>query len=256
MKFAIEHSKLLYDEYITNQKSISQIAKQLETYPTQVLRALEYLKIPTRSKSEATQLAIQTGRKVHPTKGTKRPEEVKIAISESRTKHWENLTEAEKQDISNKSRERWESLPVAKKEEIRRLATKAIQQSSKTGSSLERFLHEELCKLGYDCFHHLKTLENEKLELDLAIPSIRVVIEIDGPAHFLPIWGPENLEDHMRADSMKNGLLTNRGFTVIRIRSIRNSISQKRKRDLLNQLMLEIKKVEQSNNADVVYLEV
>ena len=57
--------------------------------------------------------------------------------------------------------------------------------------------------------------KNENLEIDLFIPALKTAIEIDGPAHFLPIWGQQSLERHIRADAQKAGLLINRGFVVL-----------------------------------------
>ena len=60
----------------------------------------------------------------------------------------------------------------------------------------------------------------EKLEIDLYIPSLKTIIEVDGPSHFLPIWGDEKLQKQINADLRKNGSLLSKGFVVIRVKSL------------------------------------
>jgi len=256
MKFALENKSKLIKKYVTDKKSVHEIAEEYKSYPNKILRALRFLNVEIRGRSEATKLAIVNGRKIHPTKGKVRSDAVKFKISEGRAKAWDNLTEAEKTDISDRCRERWENLPDEKREEIRRLGNEAIRVTSTKGSSLELFLHEALISSGYDCFHHKKMLENEKLEVDLLIPSLKIVIEIDGPSHFLPIWGEESLAQHIKADNQKNGLLISRDFTVIRVRCTKKSLSSKRKRDVLSGLISIINQLEIKNEAKIIYLEV
>ena len=98
---------------------------------------------------------------------------------------------------------------------------------------------------GYDVIFHKRGLvSNDKLEVDLFVPSIKTAIEIDGPAHFLPIWGEENLQKHIRADAEKAGLLINRGFVVLRVKNLIRNLSSKNMRDALSQITDELVKIE------------
>ncbi len=98
---------------------------------------------------------------------------------------------------------------------------------------------------GYDVIFHKKGLiPNENMEVDLFVPGIKTAIEIDGPAHFLPIWGEESLQKHIRADAEKAGMLINRGYVVLRVKNLIKNISQKRMRDILNQVIGELSKIE------------
>lgn len=244
MKFALENQIDLVDKYLKQQQSIHEIAAFYSTYPNKILRALKFLKVQIRNKSESTKVALQSGRKQHPTAGTTRTPEEKIKISESRAKAWDNLTDAEREGISKQAKARWDAMPDEQRLEMQKLSNEAIRKTSKEGSNLEIFLHKGLVAAGYDCLHHQKILENMKLEVDLYIPALLLAIEIDGPAHFLPIWGQENLNHHIAADMQKNGLLNARGASIIRVQIHKKSMSEKAKRDVLASLINEIKKLE------------
>jgi len=256
MRFALENQIDLINRYSVKKESIHQIAESYKCYPNKILRALKFLKVSIRNKSESTKVALDTGRKQHPTKGVTRSIAEKISISEGRSKAYENLTDAEKERISNIAKERWKAIPDDVKENMRKLANEAIRLTSKNGSNLEIYLHKGLVQAGYDCYHHQKILENMKLEVDLFIPKSKIAIEIDGPAHFLPIWGKDNLEHHIKADKQKNGLLTSRGCSIIRIQVKRKSISDKVRRDILTSVINNIKKLEETTEPKVIYLEV
>ena len=103
-----------------------------------------------------------------------------------------------------------------------------------------------MTKAGYETiFHKRGLLANDKLEVDLFLPVLRTAIEIDGPAHFVPIWGETNLQRHIRADAQKAGLLINRGFAIIRVKNLIKNLSAKNMRDVLNSIIVELKKIEE-----------
>lgn len=131
------------------------------------------------------------------------------------------------------------------KANLRKLAAEAVRKASKEGSKIEKFIYEGLTKAGYDVIFHKRGLvANDKLEVDLFVPSLKTAIEIDGPAHFLPIWGQENLERHIRADAQKAGLLINRGFVVLRVKNIIRNLSQKNMRETLAGVVEQLEKIE------------
>ena len=104
-----------------------------------------------------------------------------------------------------------------------------------------------MTKAGYDViFHKRGLIANDKMEVDLFIPSLKTAIEIDGPAHFLPIWGEENLQKHIRADAQKAGLLINRGFVVLRVKNIIRNLSQKNMRETLISVVEQLVKIEKN----------
>ncbi len=88
---------------------------------------------------------------------------------------------------------------------------------------LEKIILSTLIDKGYLVeFHKEHLLLNERVHLDLWLPKLRTAIEIDGPTHFSPIWGEDNLKKTQKTDNTKDGLLLNSGFCIIRLRQKKN----------------------------------
>ena len=237
MNFAEQHKELLVRAYKREKRSTYDIAEELNTYPNKILRALKYLNINMRSKSSAQSNAIKQGRHTHPTKGKVRTEESKIKISEGMAKHWKDMEEEEREERSKKARQQWESMSESDKENLRKKAAEAVLKASREGSKIEKFLFNSLTNSGYSVLFHKKGLIDDKFELDLFIPELKVAIEIDGPAHFFPIWGEEALQKNIRSDIQKSGLILGAGFVMIRVKNISKSLSKKSQRDTLNTVL-------------------
>jgi very-short-patch-repair endonuclease len=87
-------------------------------------------------------------------------------------------------------------------------ATESIRKAGKEGSKLENFLLRKITDAGFKVdFHKKNLIPNEKLEIDLYVPECKTIIEIDGPSHFLPVWGDEKLQKQIKADLQKSGLI-------------------------------------------------
>ena len=242
--FINKYKEFIIDQYTNHKKSTYEIAQELKTYPNKIRRALNTLGVDLRDKSKAQTIAIQSGRHEHPTKGKKRTEAEKIAISNGMATYWDEMEDKERNRRSKLSKKQWEEMPEEDKANLRKLAAEAVRKASKEGSKIEKFIHEGLTKLGWEVIFHKRGLvSNEKLEVDLFIPSIKTAIEIDGPAHFLPIWGEENLQRHIRADAQKAGLLINRGFVILRVKNIIRNLSQKNMRETLALVAQELEKI-------------
>ena len=242
--FINKYKEFIIDQYTNHKKSTYEIAQELKTYPNKIRRALNTLGVDLRDKSKAQTIAIQSGRHEHPTKGKKRTEAEKIAISNGMATYWDEMEDKERNRRSKLSKKQWEEMPEEDKANLRKLAAEAVRKASKEVSKIEKFIHEGLTKLGWEVIFHKRGLvSNEKLEVDLFIPSIKTAIEIDGPAHFLPIWGEENLQRHIRADAQKAGLLINRGFVILRVKNIIRNLSQKNMRETLALVAQELEKI-------------
>lgn len=232
--------------YEKGKYSIGVIAQQYNTYPNKIRRLLIKQGTTLRDKSTAQKVALKAGRSEHPTEGKPRPDGVKVKISESVFSHWKDLSDQEYQKRVEKSREQWYNMSETEREALHKAATAAVREASKSGSKIEHFLNEELTKAGYSVLFHKKGLiANSDLEVDLFLPSINTAIEVDGPTHFLPIWGEEKLQKHIKSDADKAGLLLSSGFCIIRIKHLAKNVSAKYKRDLLKIILEKIKEIDQ-----------
>ena len=179
-------------EQYENKKSTYSIAKELNTYPKKIERILKKNNIPIRSKSESQKIAIETGRSKHPTKGKTRTEEEKFKISEGVYSNWQARSEEEREEFSKQAKKRWEEIPANKKRDMLEAAGRALHKTCTEGSKAERCLYEAIQKRGIDVVLHKKGLIQGQFEIDLFLPELKTAIEIDGPQHFLPLWGKKN----------------------------------------------------------------
>ena len=243
--FINKYKEIIIDQYVNQKKSTYEIAQELKTYPNKIRRTLNTLGIDLRDKSKAQTVAIQSGRHEHPTKGKKRTEAEKVAISNGMANYWDDMEDSERERRSKISKKQWQEMSEEEKANLRKLAAEAVRKASKEGSKIEKFIYESLTKVGYDViFHKRGLIANDKMEVDLFVPSLKTAIEIDGPAHFLPIWGEANLQKHIRADAQKAGLLINRGFVVLRVKNIIRNLSQKNMRETLASVVEQLVKIE------------
>ena len=224
--------------YSEQKMSTYEIAKNLNTYPNKVRRLLIKNGVHMNDKSTAQKNAIKKGTAKIPTKGRKRSKEEKLKISSSLKKRWEEISEEDYNNHVKMAKERWSKIPEKTKKAMNEAAIKAIQKAGKEGSKLEKFLVKEFVDYGYKVKPHVKNLiPNENLEIDMYFPEIKSIIEIDGPSHFLPIWGEEKLKKQIKADSHKTGLILSKGFAIIRVKSLADSISLSSREKLKDNLI-------------------
>jgi very-short-patch-repair endonuclease len=141
------------------------------------------------------------------------------------------------------SKTRWENMSDIDKDKMMTAAIKSIQIAGKEGSKLEKFIYEEITKGGYTVQYHKKQLiQNQDMELDMYIPALKTIIEVDGPSHFLPIWGEEKLQKQIKADTQKTGLILSKGMVIIRIKNLSDSVCladrEKLRLDILKRLSI------------------
>lgn len=256
----LKDKKWMHKQYHTNDRSMQDIADELGTNRQRVRRAIVRLGIKTKDKAEAQKAALKSGRAQHPTEGTERPEDVRLRISESVAKDWAESTPEKLKNRSDKAKKQWENMPQHQKEEMLRSAREAVRLAAKEGSQLEKFLKKGLTEAGYVVQYHVKHLiANQNLEIDLTIPELSVAIEVDGPSHFLPIWGEENLQKNIKSDLEKTGLLLSYNMVVIRVKQLSNNVSQILKRNILNKLLAALEKIKKKfpdKNNRLIELEV
>ena len=220
--FDLKEIERLYDEG----KSVREIAACFNTYPNKIARALKKTGKELRTKEEAGRIAFEQGKIVPPMLGKKRTEEEKAHIGAARAKKWASMPEEELEAFKEGARERWKAEPEEVKLERQKLAGEALRRASIEGSKAEKFLYEGLTKAGFNVIMHKSGLiPGEKFEVDLYLPDLLVAIEIDGPQHFLPIFGEDSLQRAIKYDTIKNGSLIQKGFCVLRVKYLMKSSS-------------------------------
>lgn len=241
--------KWLEQEYTKKKRSDKDIAEELNTYANRVRRARIKLGIESRGRSDAQSAALKSGRHTHPTRGRKRTEEERESISNGVAKSWEELDKEELERRKEMARANWNAMSDAEKENLFRSAAEANRVAAKEGSKLEKYLKDQLMNSGFMVeWHKEGLLPNHKLHIDIFLPEYSIAIEVDGPAHFLPIWGEDNLSKNIRADNEKNGLLRMSGIKIIRIRHTKQELSQKLMRKVWDELNSALDKVINGKN--------
>lgn len=238
--------KIIHKEYIEQKKSFADIAGNYNTYANKIRRDAKKLGIQIRDKSEAQINALSTGKHKHPTKGKKRETDVKNKIGLSVMKSWDGLDKDKLKERKQKSKKAWQSMNNDVKANIIASANKAVRQSSKVGSKLEKFLLRQLLDGGYVVeFHKEQILSNTKLQIDLFLPTMNIAIEVDGPSHFLPVWGQDALDRNQKYDKKKTGLIIGKGLSLIRIKQL-HDYSKSRAMIVYDKLIGAIKELKNS----------
>jgi len=241
----LENKKWLYQQYITNDRSCEDIAIELGTYRQKVRRALIKVDIKLKDQSSAQVAALKSHRSKHPTLGTKRPEDIKLRISEKVSQNWSEITPEELERRSKISRQQWDAMSITEQQNLVKAGIAAILRASREGSKIEKSLWEGLTKAGYMIEYHKEGILSGggKLQIDMFIPSLSTAIEVDGPSHFLPIWGDDKLQKTIQSDQKKTGLLLSMGIVILRIKHIGKHVSNKNKRDILGAVLLQLERI-------------
>jgi very-short-patch-repair endonuclease len=206
--------------YNNKNQSTYEIAKSLDTYPNKIRRTLIKHGYELKDKSSAQKAALKSGRSSHPTAGKERTDAEKIAISQSLVNYWEDLSDKERSKRVAQAKENWKKMSPKQKEEMRSKGIAAIRNAAKEGSKMERWVKDRLEEAGFFVQMHVLIIPSENLEIDLYIPDLKTIIEVDGPSHFLPIWGEDKLQKQVNADLRKSGALLSKGYAVVRLKSL------------------------------------
>lgn len=233
----------LTKEYLEAEKakgrSWNDIARELGTNGNYVSRRAKAFGIESFSKSEGQKLVLAKGKAPHPTAGKQRPKETKIKISNAVAKTLGELSDEDKQKMQDKARENWFAKGPEAIKAMRAKAIAAVRETSTEGSKMEKWILMNLGAKGYKPqFHRKDLIPNQKMIVDIFVPEINTVIEIDGPSHFLPIYGEDALTKSQRADAEKNALLIHRDIYVVRVKFLAKRITEKDKREIWEGLNL------------------
>jgi len=239
-----QKKQIIETHYVENKKSLADIANMCSTYANKIRRDAIRFNVKLRDKSEAQKNALESGVHKHPTKGTTRSENTKTKIGKSLIENWSNLDEKSKKNRKQKAKLAWESKTEDEKALLLRKANLAVRETSKVGSKLEKFLLNGLISAGWQTeFHKEQTLSNTKLQIDIYLPTIATAVEVDGPSHFLPVWGEDVLIKNQTYDTKKTGLILGKGMFLIRVKQTKDFSPTRAKLILekLQQVLLNIK---------------
>lgn len=196
--------------------NVLQISKEYNTYVNKIRRlAIKYgLELPTAS---VVQKRLVAAGKVPHNKGKKLSAATKEKISEKVAETW---TDERRQLQKEISRELWEKQSDKFHEKRKKACYRALREASDKGSKLERYLVSKLIEAGYEVEHHAESrLENERLQIDILIKNKKIAIEVNGPAHREKIWSDQEYKRVKKADKIKAGLLLQRGFKLLKVKS-------------------------------------
>lgn len=249
--------KYILKSYFEDKKSLPEIAQELETYPNKIRRIILKNNKKLRSKSEAQKMVLKSGKAEHPTKGKEASESTKIKISNATAKTWREMSEIDKDKLKAKLSDAWNNRDKEEIKEMHKKAAAAISEAGRKGSKLENFLIDNLPKRGYTVIAHKKGLvKNSNLEPDILVPSLKVLIEIDGPSHFLPVFGEEKLKKTMASDAEKNALFLQEGYCILRVKHICKTLSSYKKRQALEDIVNELNKIKINHQVTIIDIEV
>ncbi len=230
--------------YLDDGLSMRVVAGKIEVPLATLSRFMKKHGITARDKTQAQTNFLKTHE--HQMQGRKHSDETKNKISAGLGEFWDGLSEEEEQELRSRIGGAWKRKWAAMSDAERAATIEGLSQASKAsqgkGSKLERFLAEELRTRGYVIEERtVHYTPGHAFEVDLALPREGILIEVDGPTHFLPIFGEEYLEQQQERDERKDNLLTSAGWDVLRVRDNNGPLSKLRV-DKIEQAIQEIKK--------------
>lgn len=249
-------NKYIIDQYFNKNRSAPEIAEELGTYPNKIIRIIRKSGLKMRSKSDSQKIALEAGRTTHPTEGMERSDETKLKISESVAVKWQGFSDNKKEKIRESLQKSWKKRDPVEVKAMQKKAVQSLSKSGREGSKIEKFMVEELANRGYNILAHKKGLiPNSNLEPDAVLPDIKLVIELDGPTHSKPIFGQERLDKVIASDAEKNALFLQHGFCVLRIKYLSKTLSQYKKRTMIESLVEKIEEIKKNHKVTILSIE-
>jgi len=211
--------------------SLRNVAKELGVSLATLSRFMKKVGIQTRDKATAQKNYLKDNE--HQMTGRSHTEETKQKISQGLGEFWDSLSpeasEELRQRIGSGWKRKWESMSEAERHAMMSELSAKSRLSQGNGSRLERFIAEELRSRGFIVEERTTNYTIGKdMEVDLALPSQGIAIEVDGPTHFLPIYGEDHLAQQQERDGRKDQQIIDAGYSVLRVRDNNGPLSQLR----------------------------
>lgn len=245
---------LVRELYLKQGLSMRKISQKIGVNLATLSRFMARHGIKARDKAQAQKNYLKDNK--HPMQGVKHSEDTRRRISSSLGQFWDGLTDAQREAFKKKIGAAWRRKWAAMDEQARKIMIEELTAKAKArqgkGSRLEHFIAEELRKRGYTVEERTTNYTmGKQFEVDLALPKEMIAIEVDGPTHFLNIYGEEALAKQQERDARKDELINSAGYNVLRIRDNNNALSQLR----INSIEKAIKDIMTSGEITVWYLE-
>jgi very-short-patch-repair endonuclease len=242
--------RLYHDEGL----SMRNVASALKVPLATLSRFMKKHGISSRDKKQAQKNYLRDNQ--HQMAGRKHTEETRRKISQGLGEFWDSLSDEEttalKQKIGSAWKRKWEGMSdVERRIMMEELSSKA-KEAQGGGSRLERFIAEELRKRGYTVEERSTNYTAGKaFEIDIALPAEQIAIEVDGPTHFMAIYGEEHLAQQQARDARKDELVKSTGYSMLRIRDNNGPLSQLR----MDKIVEAIKEIAADGGTSVWYVE-
>jgi very-short-patch-repair endonuclease len=234
--------------------SMRQVAEKLGVPLASLSRFMKRHGIVSRDKGQAQKNYLRDHD--HQMRGRKHTDATKEKISKGLGEFWEKLPEETKEEVKRKIgsawRRKWEQMTDTDRKTMMESLSSRAKETQGMGSRLERFIAEELRKRGYTVEERTTNYTMGKaFEIDIALPTERIAIEIDGPTHFIAVYGEERLKEQQERDSRKDELINGTGYSMLRIRDNNGPLSQVR----IDKIEKAIQEIKADGTVSVWYVE-
>lgn len=242
--------RLYHDEGLSMRRVASKMGVPLAT----LSRFMKKHGITSRDKKQAQKNYLRDNK--HQMEGRKHTTETRKRISQGLGDFWENLSEEEAEELKRKIgsawKRKWQAMTEAEKRATMQGLSNKAKEAQGNGSRLERFIAEELRKRGYTVEERSTNYTAGKsFEVDIALPTHCIAIEVDGPTHFLPIYGEEHLIKQQERDNRKDEMINSSGYSVLRVRDNNGPLSQIR----IDKIEQAIKEITEDGGTSTWYIE-
>jgi len=248
------NEQVVRELYVDQGLSMRKVAEQMKVPLATLSRFMKRHGINARTKADAQKNFLRDND--HQMKGRRHTDETKKKISHSLGDFWDGLDDEQREEVKRKIGSAWQRKWAKMSDTERRtmmegLASKA-REAQGMGSRLERFIAEELRKRSYLIEERSTNYTSGKdFEVDLALPKECIAIEVDGPTHFLPIYGEEHLAQQQERDGRKDEMINAAGYNVLRVRDNNGPLSQLR----IDKIEQAIKEIQKDGGTSVWYVE-
>ena len=209
--------------------------------------------IQMRDKSKAQKHYLEDNE--HPMLGKNHSESTRRKISHSLEEFWNGISPQEREEykarIGSAWKNKWASMTDEEKENMLAMLSEKSKET-KGSSKLEKFIAQSLRDAGF--LVEEKTANytpGNQFEIDIALPKFGIMIEVDGPTHFKPIYGEESLLRQQERDERKNAIIIGAGLNLLRIQDDNGPISALRFRKILK----VIEQIKKSKTRKVWYIQ-